>query len=66
LFGDTDGNGAVTTADIAVVASQLGRTGTMLNGDTDGSGAVNAADRQNVQRRVGAKLLDWMLPLIDG
>ncbi|MFN5974228.1 MAG: hypothetical protein ACK48U_07270, partial [Planctomyces sp.] len=66
LFGDTDGNGAVTTADIAVVASQLGRTGTMLKGDTDGSGAVNAADRQNVQRRVGAKLLDWMLPLIDG
>lgn len=66
LFGDADGSGAVTTADITVVANQLGRTGTMLNGDTDGSGVVNATDRQNVQRRIGSKLMSWMLPLIDG
>jgi len=42
--GDLDGNQQVDIADLALLLSQFGTSGTGLGGDVDRSGTINLAD----------------------
>jgi hypothetical protein len=67
ILGDTNRDAQVDQADLNLVNSQFGRTGTNLSGDIDGSGAVNIVDRTLVtqQRNINRRLSDNLKPLLD-
>jgi hypothetical protein len=57
LAGDVNGNGAVTSADVAQAKAQVGAaTSTSFRADVNANGAVNAADIALVKSRAGTFL----------
>jgi hypothetical protein len=66
LYGDVNGDGSVTSADLALINSSFGRTGSNLDGDLDRNGVVNILDKTYFGRiPTGRKLRDWMLSFLD-
>jgi hypothetical protein len=58
LIGDTTGNGAVNSSDIAQTQSQSGQpvTSSNLREDVTGNGAINSSDIALVQSQSGTAL----------
>jgi len=62
ILGDATGDAQVDQADLNLVNSMFGRTGSNLSGDVDGSGSVLTADRslttgqKNINRRLDEAL----------
>ena len=67
ILGDANGDTKVTDADLAVVNSQIGQTGSNLEGDMDGSGGVNGFDRNyvNSQRAINRMLDEALIQFLD-
>jgi hypothetical protein len=65
IFGDATGDETIDAADIALINSQIGRSGSNLNGDIDGSLAVNAVDRLRAQSNLNKRLADHLRPMLD-
>jgi ELWxxDGT repeat protein len=66
IVGDANGDARVNAADLSIVNSQFGSSGTNLSGDIDGSGSVNLTDRNittaqsNNNRQLDAALLAYL------
>ena len=58
LFGDTDRNGFVTSADATLTQSKIGQTlnGSNFREDVNLDGSINSTDVQQVQSKAGTKL----------
>src|SRR5438477_5369010 len=58
LFGDTNRNGFVTSADATLTQSKIGQTlnGSNFREDVNLDGSINSTDVQQVQSKVGTKL----------
>jgi CSLREA domain-containing protein len=58
LFGDTNKNGFVTSADATLTQSKIGQTvnGSNFREDVSLDGSINSTDVQQVQSKVGTKL----------
>ena len=67
ILGDANGDTVVNNADLAIVNSQQGRTGALLQGDMDGNGVVNFQDRNyvNSQKAINRHLDEALIALLD-
>jgi hypothetical protein len=65
LFGDANGDYVVNNADLSLIRSQLKSSGDNLDGDIDGSGTVTGADFLLARRRLGQRLAETLVPLLD-
>ena len=67
ILGDANGDAVVNNADLAIVNSQQGRTGALLQGDMDGNGGVNFQDRNyvNAQKAINRHLDEALVALLD-
>ncbi|MCA9063913.1 MAG: S8 family serine peptidase, partial [Planctomycetaceae bacterium] len=67
IFGDTDGDGDVDTADVLNVNRNYGQTGAELNADINGDGIVNILDRIFTYREstLGKQLHKDLFDLLD-
>ena len=64
LFGDTNGDRAVDSIDLANVNRAQGKRGTNMMSDVNGDGIVNGTDRDIVRKQIGHGILA-SLPLDD-
>ena len=64
LFGDTNGDRTVDSADIAAITAAFGSSGSGLAADVNGDGVVNILDRLYASRQLG-RSVDPTLPVDD-